>query len=192
MFTGDHKPTDAFGVYGDHGSWQVMFLYLDAYPAGIQAVRAVAHDKILADMHGAPIYSRAYFHYNFGGITAYHGYTPPFFEGATIGTGGCDTTCLKARRPVPAPMNAKSKGDWMVYTRADGSKQWAFQGAALYTYMPDTKPGIVNGHNVTDYIVGDEGTYKIVDGTRGDPGGGMGDTSVGLVWYVTHPDWVDR
>ena len=95
-----------------------------------------------------------------------------------------------------APTDAKAKGDWTVRLVADGSKQWAFQGAALYTDSADTKPGIVNGHNITDYVVGDEGTYKILaDATAGEPGGGgmgLGTIGVGLYWYVTHPDWLGR
>jgi predicted lipoprotein with Yx(FWY)xxD motif len=194
-FSGDHKPTDTFGVYGDYGPWQVMLLYLDAFPENVQAEQSVGHDKILADLRGAPLYGRAHFREIFGGATAYHDYMAPYYMGAAIGTGGCDAACLKVRRPLLAPENARSKGDWMVYTRKDGSKQWAFQGFALYTYTGDARPGIVNGHNITDYIVGDEGTYKIADATAGEPlGGGMGfgTIGVGLFWYVTHPDWLGR
>jgi predicted lipoprotein with Yx(FWY)xxD motif len=194
-FSGDHKPTDAYGVYGNYGPWQVMFLYLDAFPQNVQAVESVGHDKILADLQGAPLYGRAHFREIFGGATAYHDYMAPYYMGAAIGTGGCDAACRKVRRPLLAPANAQSKGDWMVYTREDGSKQWAFQGFALYTYTADTRPGIVNGHNVTDYIVGDEGTYKIADATAGEPSGDgmvLGSSGVGLFWYVTHPDWLGR
>jgi predicted lipoprotein with Yx(FWY)xxD motif len=195
IFSGDHKPTDAYGVYGDYGPWQVMFLYLDAFPENVQAIESVGHDRILADLQGHPLYSRAHFRQLFGGESAYHDYMAPYYMGAAIGTGGCDAECLKVRRPLPAPANAQSTGDWTVLTRPDGSKQWAFQGAALYTYTADTKPGIVNGHNITDYIVGDDGPYKISDAVNGEPGGGgmgIGSIAVGLYWYVTHPDWLGR
>lgn len=194
-FSGDHKPTDAYGVYEDYGPWQVMFLYMDAFPENVQAIESIGHDRILADLQSHPLYSRAHFRELFGGATAYHDYMAPYYMGAAIGAGGCDADCLKVRRPLAAPTDAKAKGDWTVLTRPDGSKQWAFQGAALYTYSADTKPGIVNGHNITDYVVGDEGTYKIADATAGEPGGGgmgLGTIGVGLYWYVTHPDWLGR
>jgi predicted lipoprotein with Yx(FWY)xxD motif len=194
-FSGDHKPTDAYGVYENHGPWQVVFVYLDAFPQNVQAIESVGHDKILADERGMPIYQRAHFRELFGGPTAYHDYGAAPYMGIAIGAGGCDAACLKVRRPVLAPADAQPHGDWMVYTRPDGSKQWAFQGFALYTYTGDTRPGIVNGHNVSDFFVGDAGPYKIVDATMGDPdGGGMGSGShkAGLFWFVSHPDWLGR
>lgn len=194
-FSGDHKPTDAYGVYRDYGPWRVMLLYLDAFPANVQAVESLGHDKILADARGKPLYERAHFRELFGGATAYHDYGAPYYMGKAIGAGGCDAACLKIRRPLPAPADAQAKGDWMVYTREDGSKQWAFKGFALYTYTGDTRPGIVNGHNVTDYVVGDAGPYKISDATAEEPmAGGMGldNLGVGLFWFVSHPDWLGR
>ena len=91
-----------------------------------------------------------------------------------------------------APADAQPKGDWMVYTRKDGSKQWAFQGFALYTYAVDTRPGIVDGNNVNDYVVGDVTTYTIEDATFGDPADEDGSNKAGLYWYVSHPDWQGR
>jgi predicted lipoprotein with Yx(FWY)xxD motif len=194
-FSGDHKPTDAYGVYENHGPWQVMFVYLDAFPQNVQAIESVGHDKILADASGMPLYERSHFRELFGGPTAYHDYGAAPYMGIAIGAGACDAVCLKVRHPVLAPADAQPKGDWMVYTRTDGSKQWAFQGFALYTYSVDTRPGIVNGHNISDYVVGDAGPYKISDATFGDPtGGGMGVGShkAGLFWFVAHPDWLGR
>jgi len=74
----------------------------------------------------------------------------------------------------------------------DGSKQWAFQGFALYSYTVDTRPGIVNGSNVNDYVVGGVTTYTIEDATFGDPDGEDGSNKAGLYWYVSHPDWQGR
>ena len=194
-FSGDHKSTDAYGVYENYGPWRVMFVYLDAFPQNVQAIESVGHDKILADTQGMPIYERAAFRELFGGPTAYHDYGAAPYMGIAIGSGACDEACEKVRRPVLAPANAQAHGDWMVYTRKDGSKQWAFQGFALYTYTGDSRPGVVNGHNVSDFFVGDAGPYKVSDATVGDAGaGGMGDGShkAGFFWFVSHPDWLGR
>jgi predicted lipoprotein with Yx(FWY)xxD motif len=187
-FSGDNKPSDAFGVYGDYGAWHVMFFHLDAFPENVQAIQSVGRDKVLADTEGLPLYGRAHFRATFGGATAYRSYMAPHYMGAALRTGGCDLACQKVRRPLLAPADAKSKGHWMVYTREDGTKQWAFQGFALWTYADD-KPGFVNGHNVTDYVIGDEGTYKVVDAT-----GGYGAVGVapGLFWFVYHPEWLGK
>ena len=40
-----------------------------------------------------------------------------------------------------------------MLARADGSKQWAYKGYALWTYDGDKKPGDMTGHDATDVIV---------------------------------------
>jgi predicted lipoprotein with Yx(FWY)xxD motif len=195
-FSGDRKPTDANGVYGNYGHWHVMFLYLDPFPQNVQAIESVGHGKILANEAGMPLYQRAQFRELFGGPTAYHDYGGAPYMGIALQTGGCAAACLKVRRPLLAPPDAQPHGDWMVYVRPDGTKQWAFQGFALYTYTGDTRPGIVDGHNISDFVVGDAGPYKVAD--VADPGGGGmgmmggGSSKAGLFWYVSHPDWLGR
>lgn len=193
-FSGDHKATDAYGVYQSHGPWQVIFVYLDPFPQSVQAIESVGHDKILADPRGMPLYQRADFRELFGGPTAYHDYGAAPYMGIAIGTRGCDAACLKSRPPMLAPADAQPHGDWMVYTREDGSKQWAFQGFALYAYAVDTRPGIVNGHNISDFFVGDAGPYKISDATIGnrEEGPFAGTSKAGFFWFVSHPDWLGR
>ena len=39
---------------------------------------------------------------------------------------------------------------WTVITRDDGSKQWAYQGKPLYTWLKDTKPGDRTGDGVNN------------------------------------------
>lgn len=67
--------------------------------------------------------------------------------GEEIGATGCQGTCEQYWKPLVAPADALPSGFWSLYTRADGTKQWAYQGYALYTFVPD-EPGRVNGHDV--------------------------------------------
>ncbi len=46
----------------------------------------------------------------------------------------CVDECAKEFPPFTAPANAKAFGDWTVVARADGGKQWAYQGQPLYYY----------------------------------------------------------
>jgi predicted lipoprotein with Yx(FWY)xxD motif len=54
-------------------------------------------------------------------------------------------TCAQAWPPVVAGPDAKPVGKWTITDRADGSKQWAYDGMPLYTSSLDTKRGQVNG-----------------------------------------------
>ena len=66
-------------------------------------------------------------------------------KGATVytwskdapGTSACDAACAATWPPFIAVAGAKAVGDWSLITRADGAKQWAFRGKALYTNVKD-------------------------------------------------------
>jgi predicted lipoprotein with Yx(FWY)xxD motif len=57
----------------------------------------------------------------------------------------CGGDCAETFPPLLAAADAKPIGAWSVITRADGTKQWAFKDAPVYTYAHDMKPGDRNG-----------------------------------------------
>ena len=63
------------------------------------------------------------------------------------GFSNCNNQCAAAWPPLLAATDAKGSGDWSVITRDDGNKQWAYKGAALYTWPKDTQPGDTTGEN---------------------------------------------
>lgn len=66
----------------------------------------------------------------------------------------CNVECQKTWRPVAAGEVAVAKGDWTVFERAPGLKQWAFKGKPVYTHAGDEKERSFQGgdepgwHNV--------------------------------------------
>jgi predicted lipoprotein with Yx(FWY)xxD motif len=42
-------------------------------------------------------------------------------------------------------------GHWTIVARADGSKQWAYDGKPFYLWMNDKKPGDVTGDGVNGF-----------------------------------------
>ena len=58
-----------------------------------------------------------------------------------IGIEGCDAQCLTKWHPLHALAGARPSGEWTLYTRVDGSRQWAYRGFALYTFTGDENPG---------------------------------------------------
>ncbi len=64
-------------------------------------------------------------------------------------TPACNGRCLKSWQPVAAPGLAQSFGDWSAVVRADGSRQWAYQGRPLYRRPGgDFAPGELSGNGL--------------------------------------------
>ncbi|MBY0511756.1 MAG: hypothetical protein K2P94_16580 [Rhodospirillaceae bacterium] len=93
--------------------------------------------------------------------------------GTMIGVTGCDAACEQTWKPLIAPADAKPAGYWSLFTRADGSKQWGYQGYALYTYAKE-KPGQVTGHDTYDLAVNHDTKNLVV-------------SNMGLYWRVSTP-----
>jgi len=74
------------------------------------------------------------------------------FDKDTAGSGksACNGPCAQAWPPVAAQASDSASGDWSVVTRDDGSKQWAYKGAPIYTFSKDAKPGDTTGDKVKD------------------------------------------
>jgi predicted lipoprotein with Yx(FWY)xxD motif len=83
-------------------------------------------------------------------LTNAKGFTLYWFVPDTATKSNCNGSCAKYWPPVPGPATAMSgvKGTLTVITRSDGSKQAAWNGHPLYTYVGDTKPGEAKGNGL--------------------------------------------
>ena len=61
------------------------------------------------------------------------------------GKSSCNAGCAAAWPPLVADAGATDDGAWTVITRDDGSKQWAYKGKPLYTYVKDAVDGKATG-----------------------------------------------
>jgi predicted lipoprotein with Yx(FWY)xxD motif len=68
-----------------------------------------------------------------------------FDKDTEAGKSACSGPCLAAWPALVAPADAKPMGEWTVITRDDGTKQWAYKGKPLYTFVHDTKAGEMTG-----------------------------------------------
>jgi predicted lipoprotein with Yx(FWY)xxD motif len=68
-----------------------------------------------------------------------------FDRDTSPGESACNGKCATNWPPFTAAAGAKTTGDWSVIVRGDGSKQWAYKGKPLYTWMDDQKPGDIDG-----------------------------------------------
>ena len=67
------------------------------------------------------------------------------FEKDKGGKSMCNDKCAVEWPPLAADAKAKASGDWIIVTRDDASKMWAYKGHPLYTFVDDKKPGQVTG-----------------------------------------------
>jgi len=84
------------------------------------------------------------------------GMTVYTFDKDSGGKSACSASCASNWPPVPAD-SAEPAAPYSAITREDGSKQLAYKGKPLYTFIKDTKPGDKAGdkamnvwHAVTD------------------------------------------
>ena len=70
------------------------------------------------------------------------------FDKDASGKSNCNGPCAVNWPPLAAGADAKPSGAWTVVTRDDGSKQWAYKGQPVYTWIKDQKPGDKTGDGV--------------------------------------------
>ena len=95
-----------------------------AYAANPVQVGETAKGKTLVDAKGRTLYT---------------------FDKDSGGKSVCNGGCAVNWPPVSACADDTAAGGYAVITRADGSRQWTYQGKPLYTYANDTKPGDIKG-----------------------------------------------
>jgi predicted lipoprotein with Yx(FWY)xxD motif len=57
----------------------------------------------------------------------------------------CSGTCTQSWQPLMAPWIAGALGPFAPVKRADGTRQWAYQGKPLYRFAGEVKPGATSG-----------------------------------------------
>ena len=72
------------------------------------------------------------------------------FDKDTVGKSVCNGPCAKNWPPLAVTGDGAAAPDWSVVTRDDSSKQWAYKGKPLYTWIKDTKPGDTTGEGVAN------------------------------------------
>jgi predicted lipoprotein with Yx(FWY)xxD motif len=143
LFDGDRKPGDARGIGVDeHFRVVLIRRYFMPADAGIRSITGLG--SALATAGGATLYERDRVQPGEDNHDFRSDHGPPAL-GRFYGTSTCDASCTSSWPPYAAPPGAVASGYWDVLTRADGVRQWAYKGYALYRYSGDT-PGQAAGH----------------------------------------------
>jgi predicted lipoprotein with Yx(FWY)xxD motif len=160
-YSGDYSATDINGLTAQKEA-QIALAYRFFVPDAIVIGALAMRPPMMTTARGLTVYAETPYHLQYGGRETRGGYHISYGEAKLVGTKGCVDDCTKHWLPVAAPANARGWGFWEVYTRADGSRQWAYKGSALYTYVGDQDKGDINGNN-RDSIV-----WGAVDGSNDD------------------------
>ena len=67
------------------------------------------------------------------------GFSVYAFDRDTRTRSACDAACERSFVPVQAPAAGREHGDWSIFVRASGERQWMFRGKPLYTHSNDSR-----------------------------------------------------
>jgi predicted lipoprotein with Yx(FWY)xxD motif len=76
------------------------------------------------------------------------GMTLYIFDKDTGGKSACNGKCAENWPPLKADADGQPQANYSIVTREDGTKQWAYKGRPLYTWVKDAKPGDTTGDGV--------------------------------------------
>ena len=156
-FVGDKEIGDAEGLHFDN-RWRTAAVREYFVPENVQ-MRKMSHFEFFTTRDGQTIYTRDRYQYTAGSFHADGGSTSKVSVGREIGTDACGGPCDDVWVPFAADSEDQPSGYWSIMTRDDGTRQWAYQGYALYTHTSDKKPGDMLGRDEFEYTDGSSALY---------------------------------
>jgi predicted lipoprotein with Yx(FWY)xxD motif len=156
-FDGDLKAGDANGIFAG-SAYRTLLLRFYPTPSQVKIGR-IGSVTVWTTAEGMTLYARDRYQYVPGSFNADDGSSSNIVTGREIGTQACMASCPDSWKPFAAPAGAQPSGYWSIATRADGTKQWVYQGYALYTNTQDQKPGDMMGRDVFDLLDGTNAMY---------------------------------
>ncbi len=141
-FAGDLAPGYANGLDVDkHLDVAAVARYY--MPPVVSIQTTAGQGRVLATAEGLTLYRRdGYILQSGGGHSLRRGQPARPAVGRDLGTNArCNADCQKMWKPFSPMTHAQPSGFWDIATRADGRKQWVYQGYALWTYAGDTEAG---------------------------------------------------
>jgi predicted lipoprotein with Yx(FWY)xxD motif len=165
LFDGDRKAGEVRGV-GVDGRFHLVLIRRYFMPADATIGWITGLGNVLVTRTGTTLYERDRVQPGEDNHDFHSDHGPPAL-GRLYGPSSCDAKCTETWPPYAAPADAVASGYWDVLTRPDGTKQWAYQGFALYTHSRDA-PGEARGNQLYELArIDDVGAGEVMaDDTR--------------------------
>lgn len=109
-------------------------------------------------------------------VTLRNGWSVYSYDGDNRNKANCTGACLAGWLPVLAADYARPLGEWTIFERAPGVKQWAFKGKPVYQHLNDRKTRSQDGSDVRGWS-----NVYTQRTPEPPPGFAMKETSAGLV-----------
>lgn len=146
-YSGDYAPGEVNGIFAGDKGVQAALAYRNFMPPGLQIGQYSGRGPLLTTAAGLTLYTEARYVLQYGGRETRTGYAVSYNDAKSQGAVGCEGDCTVAWKPFLAAADAQSWGFWELIARADGTKQWAFKGSPIYSYVGDQRPGSAEGNN---------------------------------------------
>ncbi len=163
-YAGDSAAGQARGI-GVDDRWRVAVVVRYPMPAPV-TIRSTTMGRIFATQDGRSLYRQFLYYYSADAGNFEHGYPYNEIVGRLVGARGCVAECSASWRPFAAAPEAQPGGHWSIVTRDDGTRQWAYKGYALYTFVGDKKPGDLLGLDTWDVAPNDPALHVVSLFTR--------------------------
>jgi predicted lipoprotein with Yx(FWY)xxD motif len=154
-YRGDYAPGELNGLLAQDDARPAL-AYQDFMPSSVHIQVVPMRGPLMMTSNGLSVYTQT--RYRHGG----------YDESKAVGTRGCVDDCLRTWKPLLARAHDQSSGFWEIEERADGTRQWAYKGATLYTYVGDKKPGDIEGNRRVAIVYGDPQGNINLELTGGD------------------------
>lgn len=156
-FSGDLVKGDAHGE-GVDAKWHALVLSRYFMPADAKVEYDLVRGAMLTTSRGLTLYRQGVSDHSLDNRSIPYARpgTPSIARAVGI-SDECSTECLKSWHPFKASSSAKPSGYWDIVTRDDdGTRQWAYKGHPLYTFVGDKKAGDTKGNDTYQMPTFDE------------------------------------
>ena len=149
-FTGDFAPGEIRGETTDT-RWHVARISRYYMPPAV-TVWSTWNGRVVLVKDGRTLYTGDLKKRDYEGNTPTNASSISTEMDQASGITGYDQEHRQAWIPFLALADATPSGYWSILNRSDGTRQWAYQDKALYSYRGDQKPGDVRGTARWTYV----------------------------------------